>query len=324
MKITKYAPVIIPTLNRYNHLKRCLESIERCTGADKTDVYIGLDYPPSEKYVDGWKKIDVYLAEKEKNNGFNRLIVCRRNHNCGVGWAGSNYQLLINEVSFVSDRFIETEDDNEFSPNFLEFINQGLELYKDDKNVVFVSAYTAPFCTGISKETTFFSIHVSAYGLGHWVYKDWARKYSNAEITTELKKSLVNTLKMYFKWPSITNVIKMIKRNRQYGDYCCTMYNLVHHTYVLYPSISLCRNWGCDGTGVNSPILPNREKEVIQNERFCSLDRQALIYPKDLFRKIFFGIMPKNRLRFVKHLITDIFDILVFFFFYSTNNAERQ
>ena len=62
----KYAPVYIPTLNRYEHFKRCLESLERCTDADKTDVYVGLDYPPSEKYVAGWKKIDEYLKEKEK------------------------------------------------------------------------------------------------------------------------------------------------------------------------------------------------------------------------------------------------------------------
>ena len=38
MKITKYAPIVIPTLNRYEHFKRCLESIERCTGAEYTDV----------------------------------------------------------------------------------------------------------------------------------------------------------------------------------------------------------------------------------------------------------------------------------------------
>lgn len=50
-----YSPVIIPTLNRYEHFRECLESLEHCVDADKTTVYIGLDYPPSEKHVDGWK-----------------------------------------------------------------------------------------------------------------------------------------------------------------------------------------------------------------------------------------------------------------------------
>lgn len=43
-----YSPVIIPTLNRYEHFRECLESLEHCVDADKTTVYIGLDYPPSE------------------------------------------------------------------------------------------------------------------------------------------------------------------------------------------------------------------------------------------------------------------------------------
>ena len=65
MEIKQYAPVVIPTLNRYEHFKRCLESLEGCTGAEHTDVYVALDYPPSDKYVEGWKKMDAYLAEKE-------------------------------------------------------------------------------------------------------------------------------------------------------------------------------------------------------------------------------------------------------------------
>ena len=95
MEIKIYAPVIIPTLNRYEHFIKCLESLEKCTGAEKTDVYVGLDYPPSEKYEIGWKRIDDYLAEKELSNGFNKLIVFRRKENCGVGHAKSNGSLLV-------------------------------------------------------------------------------------------------------------------------------------------------------------------------------------------------------------------------------------
>ena len=49
-EIKEFAPVLIPTLNRYEHFKRCLESLERCTWAEKTDVYVALDFPPSDKF----------------------------------------------------------------------------------------------------------------------------------------------------------------------------------------------------------------------------------------------------------------------------------
>ncbi len=127
----KFAPVIIPTLCRFEHLKRCLESLERCKNAEFTDVFIGLDYPPSDKYVDGWQKIDAYLQEKEVNNGFSHLFIKRREKNIG---AVRNFAELRKEVADYGF-FIFTEDDNEFSPCFLDYMNQNLRLYKDDQSI---------------------------------------------------------------------------------------------------------------------------------------------------------------------------------------------
>lgn len=114
----KAAPVIIGTLNRFEHFHDCLESLEKCTMADETDVYVALDFPPSEKYVEGWKKIDAYLKEKESNNHFHKLIVYRRNQNCGVGGPTSNFALLHAEMRKNFEYYIISEDDNVFSPNF--------------------------------------------------------------------------------------------------------------------------------------------------------------------------------------------------------------
>ena len=54
-----YSPVIITTLNRHEHFRQCLESLERCTDADKTNVYVALDYPPSERYMDGRRMTNI-------------------------------------------------------------------------------------------------------------------------------------------------------------------------------------------------------------------------------------------------------------------------
>ena len=50
MEINMYAPVIMPTLNRYDYFRQSIVSQKKCSGADKTDVYIGLGYSPLEKY----------------------------------------------------------------------------------------------------------------------------------------------------------------------------------------------------------------------------------------------------------------------------------
>ena len=46
-----YAPILIPTLCRAEHFIRCVESLKNNSWAKYTDVFIGLDYPPTEKYI---------------------------------------------------------------------------------------------------------------------------------------------------------------------------------------------------------------------------------------------------------------------------------
>lgn len=43
--VNNLAPVIIPTLCRYDHFKRLMESLNKCTWADKTDVILDLIIP---------------------------------------------------------------------------------------------------------------------------------------------------------------------------------------------------------------------------------------------------------------------------------------
>lgn len=61
IEITNYAPVIIPTLCRYEKFRNCMETLSQCTGADKTTVYIGLDYPLNQSHVAGYQWIKKYL-----------------------------------------------------------------------------------------------------------------------------------------------------------------------------------------------------------------------------------------------------------------------
>lgn len=61
-----FAPIIIPTLNRAEHLQRCLESLSKCRFAEKTELFISVDYPSAEKYKDGYNKICAYLQKDLK------------------------------------------------------------------------------------------------------------------------------------------------------------------------------------------------------------------------------------------------------------------
>ena len=268
MDFTIYAPVIIPTLNRYEHFKRCLDSLERCTWADQTDVYIGLDYPPSEKYVDGWMKIGAYLNEKEKSNGFKNLFVRRRDHNCGVGCPGSNGNLLLKEISAISDRYIFSEDDNEFSPNFLEYMNWGLCKYKDDMRVCAVCGYSFPLFGEKMESNCFLSPFSNAWGTGFWSNHkmEYAKKGSELYVLGVLE-SWKKSYSLYKKRSaSLNGLLSMYFRKQYYGDVLKTTELLLSNKLCIFPTKSKVRNWGHDGTGVHCSTSNTYINQIIDEE----------------------------------------------------------
>lgn len=120
-----YAPVLVPTLCRDQHFIRCIESLKKNIWAENTVIYIALDYPSNENHWSGYNKILNYLGGDFSE--FSEFHVIKRNYNFGTL---NNVADARNEILKKHDRFIYTDDDCEFSPNFLKYINLCLENMK--------------------------------------------------------------------------------------------------------------------------------------------------------------------------------------------------
>lgn len=272
MNIKEFAPVIIPTLNRFEHFKRCIESLERCTWSENTDVYIGLDYPPAEKYVEGWKKIDEYLSNRTFK--FNKTIVFRHEKNLG---AGGNLRFLKSRIAKNYKCYIGTEDDNEFSPCFLDFMNQSLEKYKDDPNVGSVAGWIPEHWYNKSCGNILFTPLFAAWGYGAWIDKNISQAPSR-EYVVDILNSWKKSFKlMSFSIDLFTSLFWMIRINRIWGDIMRGAFNVIEHKYQIRPSVSMVRNWGYDGSGINcSKSSKNSiwEKQLILN--YCNYELDDL------------------------------------------------
>ena len=248
-----YAPVLIPTLNRYDHFVRCLESLEECTGAEKTDVYVALDYPPSEHYREGWKRIDAYLHEKENNNGFNHLIVYRRETNYFFSGKG-NLTTAIKDLPECIDRYIISEDDNIFSPNFLEYVNDGLEKFENDPNCLAVCGYNYQ---GVKLNgynyNCYLSREYSAWGVGSWKKKREKLEYIfKIDYAKFIMSKWENIWKLYKNEPRLLNTILLnLDCGKIFGDTMLVSYQYLNNKYSLFPKTSKIRNMGFDGTGTS-------------------------------------------------------------------------
>lgn len=255
-----YAPVCIPTLNRYEHLRKCLESLSRCTWADQTEVYVALDYPPVnqwDKYAAGWEKNREFLRSCG-NMGFKKLHVIEREENYGIWLPGhkGNSKCLQEEVMKLYDRYIFSEDDNVFAPCFLEYMNRGLEMFENDDKVYSMGGYK--FYYPIKKDyNTFFRLTVdySPWGVGLWT-KKYEQKPQLNYMWFRKQLSLRKFIDTYQKygWGVINgwlaHCIKKLQPEHEIDNYIW-LYMQLSGKQQIIPTQTLVENIGLDGSGVD-------------------------------------------------------------------------
>lgn len=303
MELDTFRPVIIPTLNRYDHLKKCVESLARCTYADKTDLIIGFDYPPSEKYVDGWKQIKAYLPTI---TGFRSVTVLEESQNIGAVNNGNKLRQYVKDLGY--DAFIITEDDNVFSPNFLEYVNWGLTTFKDDKSILAVCGFKRVDVSSLKNNVYKFPRFV-AWGFGMWFdRREKLEQFRDAETQRDFIRKCPLSAIFSDRIFGVSIIIGMLHAKQVYWDALPFMLPL-EQQYCLFPKKSMVRNEGFDGSGIhggNSEINKSIfHKAVIDTDQhFLPKISEPLYVPelKKIYHKTYYNSFKervKSVLRFL-------------------------
>ena len=278
MKLDEFAPIVIPTLNRYEHFKRCVESLARCSYANRTELIIGLDYPPSEKYIDGWKKICDYVPTI---TGFAKVTVFHRDHNMG---ANENYCDIKAYAATKYDCYISTEDDNEFSPNFLEYINWGLKTFRNDQSIYAICGFknidTDDIRNNVYKLNTIFN----AWGFGSWFDRNEKKnKFQNREVLGGIIKKASFFEAFTPKVLMLSSLTYQYAMHTYHGDMLVSLLP-ENEKWCIFPKINKVRNWGWDGTG-----LHGGSQEAFEKYSSMEIDSSPHFIPEiteDLFNPI--------------------------------------
>lgn len=269
----KYAPIIIPTLCRDTHFIRLIESLKRNSWAKYTDVFIGLDYPPSEKYREGYNNICQYL--KGNFSDFKSFNVIRRTENYG---SSRNLKELRDLVLLNYDRFIRTDDDAEFSPNFLEYMNKCLDEYEDDEDIIAVTGYSYPIKWNVSANANVLKENFSCpmWGTGFWrkKYNEIKRYILSDELIEKqnfIIRCRIQNMMQRAQWEYMNMCMSLdYKRSlaSKLSDISVRMYMSVENKYVIVPVISKVRNWGFDGTGEYCQKIQNGCNEKVTSHNY--------------------------------------------------------
>lgn len=253
------SPIVIVTYNRINHLKQTINALKNNTLAKDSDLFIYIDGPKKghEKII---KKVYDYAITID---GFRSVKVKL--------WEVNSYPENINkafdEIINRFNKIILLEDDIVTAPGFLTFMNEALEFYKDDDRIITISGYKYPIKYKEIAEDVFITNYFSGWGMG-----TWKNKFCKEMIDTYSKNNFVKTKDDYKKarLKSYNNKLLDHQKYIDAFDSRVTYYEYYNNKYTLYPSKSLVKNIGFDGSGLHVSKSRNfyQEELSVRDRKF--------------------------------------------------------
>ena len=295
-------PILIPTLCRFEHLKRCIESLKNNPYSKYTPLIIAVDYPSKEEHFKGYLDIKNYLNTL---NGFYSIEIIYRNYNWGVL---KNYFELVKYASTKYEYFIFSEDDIEYSPNFIEFMLQGVKIMQNDSNVLATCGYSSNKYKKINS-TAMYSHSFCAWGYA--MKTNVFIEKLDSIITTDYAKQILNNLVhsltiIKHDILAFNLLINEILENDRYEDVSLSCYSFLNKNYkFIVPTISKSRNHGCDGSGAH-----------------CSISKELSLHEIDLNTTFNFTINKeiKDKTKEKKNFRDILFTLSRYILYHAINN----
>jgi GT2 family glycosyltransferase len=296
--VSELAPIVLFVYNRPDHTRRTLDALAANPLATDSDLIIYADGPKKPEHVPAVEKTRQVAREA---SGFKSVRWVERAENLGLA---KSIMAGVSEVCADRGRVIVVEDDLVVSPDFLRFLNAGLERYQNDTNVLQVSGYAYPVHDR-SIPQAFFLPMVSCWGWATWS-RAWMKFDPQMAALQRLDRD-----------PAARRSFNMDDTYDYYGMACQQRRGKIdswgirwqlslfaHGGLVLYPRDSLVYNAGADASGTHGIGQPAFQRELGHGDPEISAvrwpsdvtaDELALTQVKQLLRS--------NRPGFVRRII---------------------
>ena len=283
-KSMTFAPIIVFAYDRPDHLSQTLAALAKNDLAPQSLLYIYCDGPrewghermselenegvrggnyitrrygaiycSKEEYEAYLKRIEEVREVAHTQTGFKEVHVIEREKNIGLA---DNIVGAVTEIVNQYGRVIAFEDDVICTKGTLTYLNNALELYKDDDLVMHISAYNYPH--KIRLPQTFF--YYSPYPAGGWATWQRAWQYYNPNVVDHVRY-----------WNNDWKTFNILGQNHLQKQLLLNLTGALKTWYIrwyssmrrrnglcLYPGISMSNNIGFDGTGETSQTTADK------------------------------------------------------------------
>jgi hypothetical protein len=272
------APILVTVYDRPEHFKRCIESLKLNKYADQSDLFVAIDAPYKEEHAANNKLVIEYA---KTITGFKSVYLFIRPEN----WGRENIFSARREIFEKYDRLIFFEDDNIFSEDFLNFVNSGLEIYKNREDVFSISGYNYPVDYNLFENNeTYMWQGYSAWGVGIWRDK-WNAVDMNVSSALQSAKNFLKNYSLVYKLNAVANhylpaLLLMQEKQKLHGDGFISLHHFLNNMYSVFPVESRVRNIGHDGSGINCAL---DENDIYSVQPIYSGISDAAIFNENLY-----------------------------------------
>ena len=252
---SEVAPIALFAFNRPTHLEETLTALAMCPQARESDLTIFCDGPRSDQ--------DTLLVQRARNvartwadsGAFGRVTIVEQPTNLGLA------QSVIKGVTKIlseSDSIIVLEDDLIVSPDFLEYMNDALSLYRDEQAVISIHGFTINVDSPLPP--TFFLRGADCWGWATW-RRGWELFESNAHLLLDRLDASGEVDD--FDFGGAYPYRDMLERQARgiVDSWAVRWYAsaFLAGKLTLYPGRSLVRNIGQEGSGTHSQTRSSHE-----------------------------------------------------------------
>jgi len=261
------APICLFVYNRPEETELTLNALKANYLAKESELFVFCDGPKNLQDKEKVEKVRELIYELK---GFKKVEIKEKEKN--IGLANS----IINGVTEIINKFgkiIVLEDDLVTSPNFLDFMNQALDFYKNFGQIHSISGYTLNLKSIRNLEyDNYFGRRASSWGWATW--KDrWEKTDWEVKDFKEFRFNLLERLRFNRGGSDMSRMLI----NKQKGNidswairWCYSQFQ--NSQLTIYPKCSKVQNIGFGTNSTHTKkgkrFITNLDRTNMQDFRF--------------------------------------------------------
>jgi len=304
--LRELAPIVLFVYNRPEHTKKTLTALQQNQLASKSDLIV---YSDAAKNSETQEEVNQVREILSLATGFKSVTVIEQEENQGLA------KSIISGVSKVVNEYgkiIVLEDDLVTGPCFLNFMNDALDYYENEKKVWHVSGWNYPIDSTILPDTFLWRT------MNCWGWATWADRWQYFEKNTDklissFSKDDINK----FNLDGTENFWGQVVANKagKINTWAIYWYATIFKEkgLCLNPATTYVDNIGLDGSGVHCGANDSYQcdlnmnnklnYELTLNESSVALEQIKCFY-KNQKKSILVRVINKlSRIAFGKNII---------------------